>query len=123
MKNADENKLLRGDIPPDEYVRRIPTEGPGHCNSIISFSWVADHRGFLDWMHRLHWQPAVYNIGYDKAYAIMLEKVGVFVNLHQNTACTAEQGWMSVADGVIGAARQRAGPRALGGGPADRTGF
>lgn len=51
-------------------------------------------------MHRLHWQPAVYNIGYNQMYAHILEKVGVFANLHQNTACAAKEGWMSVADGM-----------------------
>lgn len=82
------------------YIRIIPTDGPGHTNNSVSFQWVHDQVGFREWMQKLHWMPAAYNIGYETTYAVVLVKMGVFVNLQQNTACKAREGWMPVADGM-----------------------
>lgn len=58
-----------------------------------------DLAGFCEWMQQLHWMPAAYNIGYDKTYAVVLA-TGVFVNMHQNAACRAKEGWMPATDGM-----------------------
>lgn len=69
-------------------------------NNIVGFERVADKDGLREWMRRLHWMPAEYHMGYAKTYALVLDKLGVLVNLHQNTACKAKAGWMPVADGM-----------------------
>lgn len=42
-----------GDMPPEGYIKVIPTEGGGRTNNIDGFDWVADQEGFRNWMQRL----------------------------------------------------------------------
>lgn len=87
-------------MPPPHFARAITAEGAEHTSNIVGFEWVADQQALIAWMRKLHWVPAEYHMGYNKSYVLVLDKLGVFVNLHQNSACKAKEGWIPVNDGM-----------------------
>lgn len=99
--SQQEEYIIRGDMPPPEYVTVIPVDGPGRCHTIMPFEhWVADKQAFRDWMKTLSWVTPEQNIGYDDTMAVMTRKMGVFVHWNRNNACKSKEGWMPVADGM-----------------------
>ena len=95
-----EEPVLRGDMPPKEYVRRLAVDGDGPTNNIMAVKWVADEDAFRNWMRTLRWSTPEYTIGYDKTYSVMMESLGVVVNWYRNNGCKSKEGWMPVPDAM-----------------------